>query len=208
MPSIALVDLKGGSRGKKAISDAVFGVKPNQHLLYEAAKHYRAGEHRGTHATKNRAAVRGGGHKPWKQKGTGRARVGSNRTPLWRKGGVVFGPQPRDYSFKLNGKVQKGAIRSALSLRVSENAAIFVDLLSIEKPSTKALKKHLEELEVFPDTVLIIDLNPSEALYLSARNISQVEVRSSGSVTAYDILRARKLIISEQAATNLEERLS
>ncbi len=137
MPSVPMVDVASGSRSEKALSDAVFGVKPNRHLLYEAVKHYRAARHRGTHATKNRAAVRGGGAKPWRQKGTGRARVGSARTPLWRKGGTTFGPHPRDYSFKLNAKVQLGALRSALSLRVKEDGLTVVNELVLEKPSTK-----------------------------------------------------------------------
>ena len=208
MPSVPIVDVANGSRAEKSLSDAVFGVKPNRHLLYEAVKHYRAGEHRGTHATKNRSAVRGGGAKPWRQKGTGRARVGSTRNPLWRKGGTVFGPQPRDYSFKLNTKVQKGAIRSALSLRVGESAVTVVSALAMEKPSTKQLKQQLEGLGVIPGRVLIVDQSPSEALLLSARNLGRVDVRSVASVNAYDILNARKLLISEQAVATLEERLS
>lgn len=207
MPNVPLVDMAEGARGEKSLSDAVFGVTPNRHLLYEAVKHYRASSHRGTHATKNRSLVRGGGHKPWRQKGTGRARVGSTRNPLWRKGGTVFGPQPRDYGFKLNGKVQRGALRSALSLRVKEGAVTVVPSLAWEAPSTKALKQKLEGLDVGSDRVLLVDLKPSEGLYLSARNLRRVEVRSAAAVHAYDVLAARKLIISEEAALNLEERL-
>lgn len=208
MPNVPMVDVAGGSRSETSLSDAVFGVKPNRHLLYEAVKHYRSRQHRGTHATKNRAAVRGGGHKPWRQKGTGRARVGSTRTPLWRKGGTVFGPQPRDYSFKLNAKVQKGALCSALSLRAAEGAVTVVNALEMEKPSTKTLKGQLESLEALPARTLVIDQKPSEALYLSARNLERVEVRSAGSVSAYDVLHARRLVLSEAAAASLEERLS
>jgi len=203
-----MVDVAGGSRGEKALSDAVFGVKPNRHLLYEAVKHYSAARHRGTHATKNRGAVRGGGKKPWRQKGTGRARVGSTRTPLWRGGGTVFGPQPRDHSYKLNGKVQRGALRSALSLRVHEGALTVVSGLTMEKPSTKTLKGQLSELGVFPDRVLVVDEKPSDALYLSARNLQRVEVRSVFALKTYDVLQARKIVISEQAAQSLEERLA
>src|SRR3972149_4850896 len=115
MPSVPMVDVAGGSRGEKTLAESVFGVAPNRHLLYEAVKHYRAQLHRGTHATKNRALVSGGGKKPWRQKGTGRARVGSSRTPLWRHGGTVFGPQPRGYGFKLSKKVERGALRAALA---------------------------------------------------------------------------------------------
>ena len=203
-----MVDVAAGSRSEKALSDAVFGVKPNRHLLYEAVKHYRAARHRGTHATKNRAAVSGGGAKPWRQKGTGRARVGSARNPLWRKGGITFGPHPRDYSFKLNAKVQIGALRSALSLRVKEEGLTVVNELVLEKPSTKTLKGQLEKLGVLPGRVLIVDLKPSDALYLSARNMRGVEVRSTKALHTYDVLEARTVVLSEEAAASLEERLS
>ena len=208
MPSVPMVDVAAGSRSEKALSDAVFGVKPNRHLLYEAVKHYRAARHRGTHATKNRAAVSGGGAKPWRQKGTGRARVGSARNPLWRKGGITFGPHPRDYSFKLNAKVQIGALRSALSLRVKEEGLTVVNELVLEKPSTKTLKGQLEKLGVLPGRVLIVDLKPSDALYLSARNMRGVEVRSTKALHTYDVLEARTVVLSEEAAASLEVRLS
>jgi large subunit ribosomal protein L4 len=206
-----MVDAASGSRGEKALAESVFGIAPNRHLLYEAVKHFRAGLHRGTHATKNRALVSGGGKKPWRQKGTGRARVGSSRNPLWRKGGTVFGPQPRDYSFKLNGKVQRGALRSALSLRVKEEALTIVSGIAPEKPSTKTLKKTLDGLGVLPakgGRLLVIEARPSEALQLSARNLPKVEVRSVASLHAYDVLAAKRILLSEEAAARLEERLS
>ena len=174
MPTVPMVDMTGGSPGETALSDAVFGVAPNRHVLYEAVKHYRAQIRRGTHATKNRALVSGGGKKPWRQKGTGRARVGSSRNPLWRKGGTVFGPQPRDYSYKLNGKVQRGAIRSALSLKVKENALTVVSSFGMDKPSTKSLAVQLRGLGVSPGPRAPRRLqSPSESLYLSARNLPQ-----------------------------------
>jgi large subunit ribosomal protein L4 len=203
-----MVDMTGGSPGEKALSDAVFGVAPNRHLLYEAVKHYRAQRRRGTHATKNRALVSGGGKKPWRQKGTGRARVGSSRNPLWRKGGTVFGPQPRDYGYKLNGKVQRGAIRSALSLKVQEEALTIVSSLTMEAPSTKSLATRLRELGASSGPVLLVDARPSEALYLSARNLQRVEVRSVAALHTYDLLAARRVLLSEEAAASLEERLS
>ena len=208
MPSVPMVDVAGGSRGEKTLAESVFGVAPNRHLLYEAVKHYRAGLHRGTHATKNRALVSGGGKKPWRQKGTGRARVGSSRNPLWRKGGTVFGPQPREYSYKLNGKVQRGALRSALSLRVKEDALTVVQGLGPDKPSTKTLKGRLDELGVLPGRVLLVEVKPSEALHLSARNLPKVEVKSVAGLHAYDVLAARKILLSEEAAAMLTERLS
>ena len=208
MPSVPMVDVAAGSRSEKQLSDTVFGVEPNRHLLYEAVKHYRARQHRGTHATKNRAAVRGGGKKPWRQKGTGRARVGSSRTPLWRGGGTTFGPHPRSHGFKLNGKVQRGALRSAFSLRVKEEAVTVVNSFTMEKPSTKTLKGQLEELGALPGRVLIVDRSPSDALYLSARNMERVEVRSVATVNTYDVLAARQVVLSEDAASSLEERLA
>lgn len=208
MPNVPVLDAASGSRGETVLSDDVFGVAPNRHLLYEAVKHYRALRHRGTHATKNRALVSGGGKKPWRQKGTGRARVGSSRNPLWRKGGTVFGPQPRSYAFKLNGKVQRGALRSALSLRVKEDAVSVATGLELSKPSTKTLKTKLEALGVLSGRVLVVDDKPSEALYLSARNLPKVEVRSVAALHTYDVLAARKIVLSERAASMLEEKLA
>lgn len=208
MPTVPMVDLEGGAPGEKALSDAVFGVDPNRHLLYEAVKHYRALTRRGTHSTKNRALVSGGGKKPWRQKGTGRARVGSSRNPLWRKGGTVFGPQPRDYGYKLNGKVQRGAVRSALSLKVAEGALSIVSSLAMDAPSTKTLAGRLREIGAEDGLVLLVDTKPSEALYLSARNLPRVEVRSVTALHTYDLLAARKILLSEEAASSLEERLS
>ena len=146
MPTVPLVDIASNSRGEKELADTVFGVKPNRHLLYEAVRQFLAGRRRGTHATKSRGLVSGGGKKPWRQKGTGRARVGSSRNPLWRGGGTAFGPQPRDYSFKLPGKVQKGALRSALSLRAGQGGVTVVKEFDLGSPSTKRLKEQLEGL--------------------------------------------------------------
>lgn len=208
MPNVPVMDAQSGSRAERVLSDDVFGVSPNRHLLYEAVKHYRALRHRGTHATKNRALVSGGGKKPWRQKGTGRARVGSSRNPLWRKGGTVFGPETRSYAYKLNGKVQRGALRSALSLRVKEDAVSIATGLDLEKPSTKTLKTKLESLGVLPGRVLVVDDNPSEALYLSARNLPRVDVRSVAALHTYDVLAARRVLLSERAASKLEEKLA
>lgn len=208
MPNVTMVDIASNSRSERSLSDAVFGVKPNRHLLYEAVKQYRSRQHRGTHATKNRALVSGGGHKPWRQKGTGRARVGSSRNPLWRKGGTVFGPQPRDYSFKLPGKAQRGALRSALSLRAKEGALFVVPGFPLEAPSTKTLKGQLSAIGVKDARVLMVDKRPSDALLLSARNLQGVEVSSVMALHTYDVLLAKTVILSEEAAAKLEERLS
>ena len=206
MPTVPLVDIAGKNRSERTLSDTVFGVKPNRHLLYEAVKQFRAGQRRGTHATKTRGLVAGGGRKPWRQKGTGRAQVGSSRTPLWRGGGVVFGPQPRSYSFKLAGKVQKGALRSALSLQVSQGAVLVINDFDIEKPSTKRLRAQLDELGATKRT-LLVDVKPNRELLLSARNLPGVEVRSVAALHTYEVLAARHVFLSEDAATHLEQRL-
>ncbi len=206
MPTVPLVDIAGKNRSERTLSDSVFGVKPNRHLLYEAVKQFRAGQRRGTHATKTRGLVSGGGRKPWRQKGTGRAQVGSSRTPLWRGGGIVFGPQPRSYSFKLAGKVQRGALRSALSLRVSQGAVLVINDFDIEKPSTKRLRAQLDELGATKRT-LLVDVKPNRELLLSARNLPGVEVRSVAALHTYEVLAARHVFLSEDAATHLEQRL-
>ena len=206
MPSVPLVDIAGKNRSERVLSDAVFGVKPNRHLLYEAVKHFRARQRRGTHATKTRGLVSGGGRKPWRQKGTGRARVGSTRTPIWRGGGIVFGPLPRSYSFKLSGKVQRGALRSALSLRASQGAVLVVSEFELEKPSTKRLREQLDELGA-TKRILLVDVKPNRELLLSARNLPGVEVRSVAGLHTYEVLAARHVFLSEDAATHLEQRL-
>jgi large subunit ribosomal protein L4 len=206
MPSVPLVDIASSTRSERMLNDDVFGVKPNRHLLYEAVRQFRASRRRGTHATKNRALVAGGGSKPWRQKGTGRARAGSIRTPLWKGGGTVFGPQPRDHSFRLNGKVQRGALRSALSLRAEGGDMTLVSAFALDAPSTKTFRAQLDGLGV-REKVLVVDAKPSRELVLSARNLPGVEVRSVAALNTYDVLAARHVILSEEAVARLEEKL-
>jgi large subunit ribosomal protein L4 len=184
----------------------VFAVKVNEHLLYEAVKQYRAGARAGTHMTKNRALVSGSGRKPWKQKGTGRARVGEIRTPLWRHGGTVFGPTPRDYSYSMPKKARAAALRSALSQRVKEGAVKVVDRFGIEEPKTKQMKGLLEQLGVSGKTVLV-ENNPGQPLLLSGRNIPDLKIVDSSHLSAYDVLDCRTLLVSQEALGKLEERL-
>jgi len=207
MPSVPLVDIGSNSRGERQLADAVFGVKPNRHLIYEAVRQFLAGKRRGTHATKTRGLIAGGGKKPWRQKGTGRARVGSIRTPLWRGGGTVFGPEPRDYAYKLPGKMQRGALRSALSLRATGNRLTVVKEFELDSPSTKRLKQQLDGLGL-ENRVLLVDVKPSRELVLSARNLPSVDVRSVASLHTYQVLAAKHIVLSEEAATQLEQRLS
>ena len=185
----------------------VFGVRVNDHLLYEAVKQYRAGGRRGTHMTKNRALVSGTGKKPWRQKGTGRARIGSVRNPLWRHGGTVFGPVPRDYSYSMPKKARAAALRSALSLRVNEGALTVVTGFPVEAPKTKVLRGLLDKLGIAGKTTLV-DHEPTDALVLSGRNLPEVHVVADTHLTVYDVLDCQNLLVSQAALDKLEERLT
>ena len=185
----------------------VFRTRVNEHLLYEAVKQYRAGARRGTHATKNRALVSGSGRKPWRQKGTGRARVGETRTPLWRHGGTVFGPQPRDYSYDMPKKARAAALRSALSKRAQDGGLKVVDHFDLETPKTKALKAILVTLGVDGKT-LLVDHKPADNLVLSGRNIPGLKVVDSTQVNVYDVLDCQTVLVSQEGLTKLEERLT
>jgi large subunit ribosomal protein L4 len=184
----------------------VFRTKVNQHLLYEAVKQYRAGARAGTHATKNRALVSGSGKKPWRQKGTGRARVGEIRTPLWRHGGTVFGPQPRDYSYSMPKKARLAALRSALSQRAKDGGLKVVDHFELAEPKTRELKSILVRLGVDGKT-LLVDARPTVNLVLSGRNIPGLKVVDASEVNVYDVLDCRNVLVSAEALTKLEERL-
>jgi large subunit ribosomal protein L4 len=190
-----------------ALLPTVFDVEVNEHLLYEAVKQYRAGGRRGTHMTKNRALVSGSGRKPWRQKGTGRARVGEVRTPLWRHGGTVFGPVPRDYSYSMPKKAMAAAMRSALSQRAKEGALKVVEQFQVSTPKTKALKQVLDQLGVVGRTVLV-DHEPHDALVLSGRNIPWLTVVDSSHLTVYQVLDCKNLLLSREALGKLEERLA
>ena len=189
------------------LSPEVFGGKVNTHLLYEAVKQYRAGGRRGTHMTKNRALVSGTGKKPWKQKGTGRARVGEARNPLWRHGGTVFGPQPRDYSYEMPKKARAAALRSALAQCVQEGALRVVDSFPVEAPKTRILQGILDKLGVRGKAVLV-DHEPTDNLVLSGRNIPGLKVVAATHLTVYDVLDCRQLVVSQEALGKLEERLT
>ncbi len=207
MPSVPMVDVAGGSRGEKALSDTVFGEKPNRHLLYEAVKHDRAGQHRGTHATKTRAQVRGGGKKPWRQKGTGRARQGTIRAPQWAGGGSVFGPVPRSHEHSLNKKFRRAALRSALSHRVAEESVTVVDELSLGEYKTRRVTEILNGLELGDTRVLIVIDGEDPYIERSARNLWKVTVLRVAGLNVYDVLRHKKLLITKAAIAAIEDRL-
>jgi large subunit ribosomal protein L4 len=192
---------------ERLVSQEVFGVRVNEHLLYEAVKQYRAGGRRGTHMTKNRALVSGSGKKPWRQKGTGRARVGEIRNPLWRHGGTVFGPTPRDYSYSMPKKARAAALRSALTQKLRDGGFKVVEGFPLSAPKTKDLKAILDRLGVNGKTVLV-DHEPLEALVLSGRNIPELKVVDESHLTVYDVLDCRNLLVSQEALGRLEERLT
>jgi len=205
--TVQVVNAQNERVGDRALRPEVFGVEVNDHLLYEAVKQYRAGGRAGTHATKNRALVAGSGKKLWRQKGTGRARIGSIRSPLWRHGGTVFGPQPRDYSYAMPGKARTAALRSALTQRANDGGLRVIDRFAIDRPKTKVLKGLLVQLGISGKAV-IVDHEPADALVLSGRNIPGVKVVDPSQLNVYDVLDCRTLLVSQEALGKLEERLT
>jgi large subunit ribosomal protein L4 len=192
--------------GDLELNDEIFGGRIKTDLIWESVVQQNAADRRGTHATKNRALVSGGGIKPYKQKGTGRPQVGSSRTPLWRKGGTVFGPQPRSYEYQLPRKVKRGALRAALAAKAQEGALIVVDRLVSEDRKTKATAELLKRLGATGKT-LLIDVQPDEGFSLSARNIAGVKVVGSGRVTARDIMDTSRVVATKDALEKLQEAL-
>jgi large subunit ribosomal protein L4 len=211
---VAVVDASNKKVGTLDLEPRIFGVPVNDHLIYEAVKEYRAVSRSGNHKTKTRGEVSGTGRKPWRQKGTGRARVGESRIPLWRHGGTVFGPQPRDYSYSMPKKARAAALRSALSERAGDGTLRVVDALPEIEPAegkkpglTKQLAAFLKGLELNGQKTLIVESEPSDALVLSSRNIPGVRILDPSALTVYDVLDCRTLLVSRQAVGRLEERL-
>jgi len=204
---VAVLDADNKRVREVALNPDVFGARVNDHLLYEAVKQYRAGARRGTHMTKNRALVSGSGKKPWRQKGTGRARVGETRNPLWRHGGTVFGPVPRDYSYSMPKKTRAAALRSALSQRVKDGGLKVVDRFQVDAPKTKALQALLGRWGALGKT-LLVDSRPADALVLSGRNIPGLKIVDPTQVNVYDVLDCKTLLVSQEALAKLEERLA
>jgi large subunit ribosomal protein L4 len=192
--------------GDLELNEQVFGGKVKTDLIWEAVVQQNASERRGTHATKNRAAVSGSGKKPWRQKGTGRARVGEIRNPLWRKGGTVFGPQPRSYDYALPKKVRRGALVAALAQKLHDGAVVVVDRLEASDRKTKATADLLKRLGATGKT-LVIDVKPDEAFALTARNIAGVKLVPSARVTARDVMDTAMVIATREALEKLQESL-
>ena len=193
--------------GSVDVRDEVFGGRVNADLLWESVVHANAAERRGTHKTKNRANVSGSGKKPWRQKGTGRARVGEIRNPLWRKGGTVFGPMPRSYDFRLPKKVERGALRAALAQKMKDGELVVVDQLTAGEVKTKGAAELLKRLGVAGKAVLI-DVSVDDKLSRSVRNIPGVSLVASGRVTAREVLDATRVVATQSAIEKLQEALS
>jgi large subunit ribosomal protein L4 len=207
MPSVDIIDLSNTKVGTLDLADAVFGAPVNEALLYEAVRHYLAGKRRGTASTKTRHEVAGAGKKLWKQKGTGRARMGSIRSPLWRHGGTVHGPQPHSYAYKLPRKMQLGALRSALSAKLRDGELKVVNEFSISDVKTKAMRQTLDHMEA-KRTVLMVDNTENRNLELSSRNLQGVKLVSSRDVNVYDLLGHEQVFLSQAAAEKLSEALA
>jgi large subunit ribosomal protein L4 len=190
--------------GSLELNDDVFGGRVNSSVIWESVVHANASARRGTHATKNRALVAGSGRKPWKQKGTGRARVGDIRNPLWRHGGTVFGPQPRSYDFRLPRKVKRGAVVAALAARIQEGALVVVDELSAGETKTKAAAELLKRFGA-DGKALLIDVTPDEKLGIAVRNLPGVQFLASARVGARDVMRASRVIATKAAVEKLQE---
>ena len=198
-----VVNVQNEKIGAVEISDEVFGGPVNTGLIWESVVRANAAERQGTHATKNRALVSGSGKKPWRQKGTGRARVGEIRNPLWRKGGTVFGPQPRSYEYKLPKKVELGALRAALAAKLKDGHVIVVDALTLSEAKTKHAVALLKRLGIEGKAV-IIDVAPDESFARSLRNIKGVAMLSSNRVTARDVVSARRVVTTRSALEKLQ----
>src|SRR5215813_3712285 len=207
MPTVKVRNLKNKEVGEVTLADAVFGVELNEGLIHAAIKNYLANKRQGTSATETRGNVSGSGRKLWKQKGTGRARIASLRSPLWKGGGNVHGPQPRDWSYNMPRKMRRGALRAALSERVREGSVIVVDGWSLDKPKTSDFVGSLGKLGLGDSRTLIVDSLDNENLTLSARNVHSAKVVNSFGLNIYDLLYHDKLVLSRNAAAELEELL-
>jgi large subunit ribosomal protein L4 len=206
MPTVDVVNLNNQKVGEVELAEPVFGAQVNEALLYEAVRHEQAARRAGTAKTKTRHEVAGSGKKLWRQKGTGRARMGSIRSPLWRHGGTVHGPVPRDYSYRLNRKMLLGALRSALSAKLRDGELRVVDQFAFSDPKSKQVRQALNGLEA-KTTVLLVDNSDNRNLTLGARNLEGVTLVPSREVTVYQLLRHQVVLVSKDAALKLSEAL-
>mgnify|MGYP000994652377 CR=1 FL=1 len=204
MPKVAVFNMAGAQVGEIELKDSVFGIEPNKAVVHQVVKAQLANRRLGTASTKTRGEVRGGGKKPWRQKGTGRARAGSRRSPLWKGGGTVFGPKPRDYSIRLPRKVRRLALKSVLSDKVSANDIVVLDELRFEEPKTKRMVEVLDALNVSAKA-LVVTADGDVNVVKSARNIPGVKPVRADFMNVYDLLAYDKLVITKDAVAKVEE---
>ena len=203
MTKVAVLKQDGSQAAEIELNDAVFAIEPNNAVITDAVLMQRASLRQGTHAVKNRSAVSGGGRKPWKQKGTGRARAGSIREPQFRGGGIVFGPTPRSYAYRINRKAYQLALKSVLSQKVADNKLVVVDALSFEAPKTQDFKKVLANLAADTKTLVVVDEDNENAI-LSARNLANVQVMTTKGITVLDVVNADKLVIVQSSIEEIQ----
>ena len=203
MANVSVFNMEGKEVGKMELNDAVFGVEVNEHLLHMAVVRQLANNRQGTQKAKTRSEVRGGGRKPWRQKGTGHARQGSTRSPQWKGGGVVFAPVPRDYSIKMNKKERRLALKSALTAKVNDNKFIVLDDLKLDEIKTKAMVKVLDNLKV-NKALVVVDEDNKNAI-LSAKNIPNVLTAQVSTINVYDILKYNSVVVTKAAVASIEE---
>ena len=202
--AIPLFNQKGNKISEFPLDEKIFDGEVNKGLLHQVVRMYQANLRQGTHATKTRGEVSGGGKKPWRQKGTGRARAGSNRSPLWRHGGTIFGPHPRDYSYSLPKQMKHSALRSGLNAKVKDGEILLVDKLQVDKPKTKEMAAMLQALKIEGKALMVVE-KMTDALKLSCRNIPGLSLRRGQEVNVYDLLRHTKVVIEQAAFAGLCE---
>ena len=203
MANVSVYNMEGKEVGTIELNDAVFGVEVNEHLVHMAVVNLLAARRQGTQKAKTRSEVSGGGRKPWRQKGTGHARQGSTRAPQWTGGGVVFAPTPRDYSFKINKKEKRLALKSALTSRVQENKLVVLDELKLESIKTKNMKAVLDNLKV--SKALVVIAENDQNVVLSARNLPEVKTALTNTINVYDILKYNTVVVTKAAVAAIEE---
>ena len=203
MANVKVFNMSGSEVGSIELNDSIFAVEVNTHVMHQAVVQYLANKRQGTQSAKTRAEVRGGGRKPFRQKGTGRARQGSTRSPQWTGGGVVFAPKPRDYSFKLNKKVKRLALKSALTTKVNDGKFVVVDEINLPEMKTKEMVKVLNNLNVNKSLVVLEDAN--EKAVVAARNIPTVKTASVSTINVYDILKYDSVVVTKAAVEKIEE---
>ena len=204
MPKVDVYDIKGKKVSDIELQDSVFGIEPNENIVHSALVNYLANQRQGTQSTKTRAEVSGGGRKPWRQKGTGRARQGSIRAPQWIKGGIALGPKPRSYSYRINKKEKQLAIRSLLSAKVLDNELTVVDKLEVEEAKTKVMAKALTDLKVEGKTLIIL-ADRNDNVLRSSRNIEGVKTIELNTINVFDLLNCNKLVLPLDTVKKLEE---